>query len=92
MSKFDVERWLAIRKEAGLTIDPETAEVCWNTAGWGSLRRLSRSAGGMSASWTRNISLGAREVTYGSTSGTYQMKPVTPYGKNINPNWRSLLD
>jgi hypothetical protein len=29
MSKFDVERWLAIRKEAGLTIDPETAEVCW---------------------------------------------------------------
>ena len=29
MTKFDVERWLAVRKEAGLKINPETAEVCW---------------------------------------------------------------
>jgi hypothetical protein len=27
-----VEEWLAIRKEAGLQIDPETAEVCWKYA------------------------------------------------------------
>jgi hypothetical protein len=27
--EFNVEQWLAIRKEAGLEIDPETAEVCW---------------------------------------------------------------
>jgi hypothetical protein len=26
------EQWLAIRKEAGLKIDPETAEVDWNYA------------------------------------------------------------
>jgi hypothetical protein len=29
-----VEEWLAIRKEAGLKIDPETAEVWWN---WGQI-------------------------------------------------------
>ena len=30
MSKeFDVQQWLAIRKETGLKIDPETAEVDW---------------------------------------------------------------
>src|SRR5262249_49510833 len=29
MSEFDVERWLATKKEAGLKIDPETAEVDW---------------------------------------------------------------
>jgi hypothetical protein len=28
----DIEEWRAIRKEAGLKIDPETAEVCWRTA------------------------------------------------------------
>jgi len=27
--EFDVKEWLAIRKEAGLKIDPETAEVAW---------------------------------------------------------------
>ena len=92
MSKFDVERWLAIRKEAGLTIDPETAEVCWNMRRLGtptaSIQICLRNVGKLAA----HTSLGAREVTYGSTSGTYQMKPVTPFGKNINPNWRSLLD
>jgi hypothetical protein len=25
----EVEQWLAIRKKAGLKIDPATAEVCW---------------------------------------------------------------
>ena len=29
LEEFDVEQWLASRKEAGLKIDPETAEVCW---------------------------------------------------------------
>src|SRR5262245_25753621 len=28
----ELEEWLAIRKEAGLKIDPETAEVDWNYA------------------------------------------------------------
>ena len=28
--KAEIERWLAIRKEAGLKIDPETAEVDWS--------------------------------------------------------------
>jgi hypothetical protein len=31
-AKMTVEQWLAIRKEAGLKIDPETAEVDWNYA------------------------------------------------------------
>jgi hypothetical protein len=30
--KMTVEQWLAIRKEAGLKIDPETAEVDWRYA------------------------------------------------------------
>jgi hypothetical protein len=30
--EFDVKQWLASRKEAGLEIDPETAEVCWKYA------------------------------------------------------------
>jgi hypothetical protein len=29
---FDVEKWLAIRKEEGLKINPETAEVMWTYA------------------------------------------------------------
>jgi hypothetical protein len=29
MPEFDIEQWLASRKEAGLKIDPETAEVYW---------------------------------------------------------------
>jgi hypothetical protein len=29
MTQEDVKQWLAIRKEAGLKIDPETAEVDW---------------------------------------------------------------
>jgi hypothetical protein len=31
-TKADVEEWLAIRKEAGLHIDPETADVDWTYA------------------------------------------------------------
>jgi hypothetical protein len=31
-TKADLKKWLAIRKEAGLQIDPETAEVDWNYA------------------------------------------------------------
>src|SRR5262245_23428882 len=30
--QMSVEQWLAIRKEAGLKIDPETAEVMWTYA------------------------------------------------------------
>jgi hypothetical protein len=30
--EMTIEEWLAIRKEAGLKIDPETAEVCWRYA------------------------------------------------------------
>jgi hypothetical protein len=30
--KMTVEQWLAIRREAGLKIDPETAEVEWDYA------------------------------------------------------------
>jgi hypothetical protein len=29
MNEMTVDRWLAIRKEAALNIDPETAEVRW---------------------------------------------------------------
>ncbi len=32
MTEQKVKQWLAIRKEAGLKIDPETAEVDWNYA------------------------------------------------------------
>jgi hypothetical protein len=29
LEEFEIQQWLASRKEAGLRIDPETAEVCW---------------------------------------------------------------
>jgi len=32
MTAEEIENWLAIRKEAGLHIDPETAEVDWTYA------------------------------------------------------------
>jgi hypothetical protein len=32
MNKMTVEQWLAIRREAALQIDPETAEVMWKHA------------------------------------------------------------
>jgi hypothetical protein len=32
MTEQNVKQWLAIRKEAGFKIDPETAEVDWNYA------------------------------------------------------------
>ena len=32
IQESDVEQWLAIRKEAGLKIDPKTAEVEWRYA------------------------------------------------------------
>ena len=50
IQESDVEQWLAIRKEAGLKINPKTAEVDAQTLDpqW----RLSRSARGMPASWT----------------------------------------
>jgi hypothetical protein len=32
MTAEEIQRWLAIRKDAGLQIDPATAEVHW---GWG---------------------------------------------------------
>jgi hypothetical protein len=30
MKEEEIQQWLAIRKEAGLHIDPETAEVYWD--------------------------------------------------------------
>jgi hypothetical protein len=32
MNKMTLEQWLAIRREAALQIDPETAEVMWKHA------------------------------------------------------------
>ena len=29
LEEFNIQRWLASRKEAGLKINPETAEVTW---------------------------------------------------------------
>ena len=32
LEEIDIQDWLASRKEAGLKINPETAEVCWTYA------------------------------------------------------------
>ena len=51
--QMTVEQWLATRKEAGIKIDPETAEVDWTYAlTLDPLRGLPRPAGGIPASWT----------------------------------------
>ena len=92
MSEFDVERWLASRKEAGLKIDPRLLRLTGNMGrSWipmGSIQICRRNVSKLEG----NISLDPAEVTYGSTSGISRTKPVKPYGKNINPNWHSLLD
>ena len=88
--KNNVEQWLAIRKEAGLKIDPETAEVDWCYAQTldhmvciqTCLRNVSKLA--------VNTSLGLREARYGSTSTISRKKRAMLYGSGININWRSL--
>ena len=92
MPKFDVEQWLAIRKEAGLTIDPETAEVCWIYAQTGDPYGVYPDLPEERQQVGREYFARPREVTYGSTLGTSRTEPVMPYGKDINVIWRSLLD
>jgi hypothetical protein len=51
--KACVEEWLAIRKEEGLKIDPDTAEVNWHYAQTLDPYGVDpKSTGGMPADWT----------------------------------------
>src|SRR5262245_6113391 len=91
IDQMTIEQWLAIRKEAGLKIDPATAETCWQYAQtldpYGSRRTSAGRSGG-------NTSPALPEVTSGSNSVIY---PTAPFeaaktrrnstGKRSSSSW-----
>jgi hypothetical protein len=87
--KLNVEEWLAIRKQEGLKIDPETAEVSWHHAqtfdpyGVDPVLRNSNRLDG-------NTSPDHLIATSGFTLAIYPRKSVRPFGKEMSPNWRFL--
>jgi hypothetical protein len=88
--RTNVEEWLAARKEEGLKIDPDTAEVDWHYAQtldpYGVYPDLPEECQCVG----RKYFARRREVKYGSTLTIYPTKSVTPFGKDISRNWRSL--
>ena len=82
--EVEIEEFLAIRKDAGQKIDPETAEVCWDYAQvldpYGIVRtcRMNVTALG------ERTSLALRTVTFGSSSATFPKQPKARCGKSIN--------
>jgi hypothetical protein len=92
MSEFDVEKWLAVRKEAGLKINSEAAEVIWVYAQtldpMGSIQTCPRNVNRSAV----NISLGPRKATFGSASRTSRSKLTTLFGTSISLNWRFQPD
>ena len=82
--EMTIEEFLTIRKEAGLKIDPETAEVD------GYMQRSSILMGSIRTCRMKlpalgeRTSLALRTVTFGSSSATYPRQPETRCGKSTN--------
>lgn len=92
MTEEDVKQWLAIRKEAGLMIDPETAEVDWVYA-------YTLDPYGVYSDLPEDCQQVGREYFARSPEsnmwvnfGDLPEKLVMPYGDGISPNWRSQPD
>ena len=91
-SKMDVEQWLAIRKEVGLKIDPETAEVDWHYARTFDPYCLS------CRTFRRNIISGGNtspahpKATYGSGLAICPRQPVRRFEKGTAASWRFQVD
>jgi hypothetical protein len=83
--KFDAarERWLATRKQVGLQIDPEIAEVTWiytqTLDPYGVYPELRKSISKSAA----NTSRATLEVKCGCYSGIYRTPPAKLCGKGI---------
>ena len=82
MTQAEVEKWLAIRKEAGLHIDPDTAEVEWIYA-------LTCDPYGVYPELPEEYQQVGREYfarspgsDVGSNLATCPKRPKTPYGRN----------
>lgn len=90
--KVNVEEWLAIRKAEGLKIDLETETSIGATrrpsTGMGFIQIYQRNATALD----ENISPEHREATSGFTLAICPTKSVSPFGKDMNPNWRFLRD
>ena len=90
--QMTVEQWLATRKEAGLKIDPETAEVDWIYAQtldpYGVYRTSRRNASKLGV----NILPVLPEATYGSILVICPRRSKPRCGKSINESWPSPLD
>ena len=85
--QLTVDEWLAIRREAGSRIDPETAEVTWNYARtldpYGVYPDLPPECQQVG----REYFARSPTVTFGSALTTYLMKPVRHFGKCISQFW-----
>ena len=88
IAEQEKEKWLAIRREEALKINPQTAEVLWKygqtlilTGSSPNCRQNTSKSGG-------NIFPGVPAATYGFGSGIYPPLPAPPCGKNIKQSWR----
>jgi hypothetical protein len=85
-----VERWLAVRKEAALQINSETAEVCWVYA-------QTSDPYGVEPDLPEEYQQVGREYfarSPGSDIGVWfgPMRSMKPCGRNIKENWDFLPD
>jgi hypothetical protein len=90
--EFDVEKWLAIRKEEGLKINPETAEVMWIYAQTLDPYGVDPDLPEELQQVERAYFARSPEATYGSSSAISRKRRETPCGSGTNANWRSLPD
>jgi len=79
------EQWLAIRKEAGFKIDPETAEVMFSFAEVGDPYVFIPNPRNTLA-WAANTMLGLREATSGYGLVICPKRPRKPCGRSTVAN------
>ena len=85
--KAEIERWLAIRKEAGVKIDPETAEVDWDYGN--TLTRMGSGTNGKSRKNSRSSGVSDGRVLQEAISGF--ISTICPtlsekrFGQSITP-------
>jgi hypothetical protein len=90
--KANVEEWLAIRKEEGLKIDPDTAEVDWHYA-------QTLDPYGVDQNLTEECQQIGREYFARSPGSDIwvhfhdlRRRPAMRFGNATNQNWHSLPD
>ena len=88
--KLEVEKWLAVRKEAALQIDPETAEVFWTYAKRSTPMAYTPIFRTSASRSDENTLLVLPEAIFGCGLVIYPRLRKTLYGKSTDPNWLFL--